>query len=225
MSMFSNLMTSLADGAATQASLLDIIEPDRSVVPQAHFVEWFSGQVLDSVWTINNNGSGGSSNMVDTIGEGFNITTLAGLNDGLNINFSPFRQYNFDAAICFGIMRPVEQADGLTFLGFNNGEAGGTVTFAEVGKDGFNSAEFVLETQDNGGVITIVNTSISTDLDFHRHQIELLDTNALYTLDGILEATSTATLPTSKMSPEFRGVNRVAAVRSFRYKYLEAFNT
>ncbi len=223
MSMFSNLMSSLADGAATQDSLLDIIEPDRSVVPQAHFIDWLNGDQLDPVWSIVNNGAGGTSNMVDAIGEGFNITTLAGLNDGLNITFGDFRQYNFEAAICFGVMRPVEQADGLCFLGFHN-ESATFDRFAEVGKDGFNSAEFVLETQD-GGAITIVNTSISTDIDFHRHQIELLDTNALYTLDGILEATSTATLPTVRLQPLFRGVNRVAAVRSFRYKYIEAYNT
>ncbi len=223
--MFSNLVASLPQGETTQDSLLDIIEPDRSVVPQAHFIDWLSGDVLDSVWSINNNGSGGTSNMVDEIGQGFNITTLAGLNDGLNINFTPFRQYKFDAAICIGVTRAVEATEGLVFIGFHNGEGGGTVTFAQVGKESVVSSNFVLQTQDAGGAITTVASSIPHNTDFHRHQIELLDTNALYTLDGILEATSTATLPTSKMSPQFRGVNRTAAVRSFRYKYIEAYNT
>ncbi len=161
--------------------------------------------------------------MVDEIGQGFNITTLAGLNDGLNFTFGDFRQYNFDAAICIGVARAVEGTDGLCLIGFHN-ESATFDRFAEVGKEALLNANFVLETQD-GGAITTVASSIPHNTDFHRHQIELLDTNALYTLDGILEATSTATLPTVRLQPLFRGVNRVAAVRSFRYKYIEAYNT
>ncbi len=188
------------------------------------FLDWFFGNAIKSYWTSVNNGAGGTSAMVQNAhNEGFEITTLAGLNDGLNFTFNDIRHYSQTGAVCIGIMRAVEGTDGLCFIGFHN-ESATFDRFAEVGKDAPANANFVIETQD-GGALTTVASSIPHDTIFHRHKIELLSASAKYTLDGILEATATLTLPTVRLQPVFRGVNRVASVRNFRYRYLEVFAT
>ena len=192
-------------------------------VQVSHFVEWFSGSVLDSIWTTSF--SSGSGAMDDSIDGGYSITT-SGTSDN-HIEFNDKRHYSATSAIIIGVTKVTNFVDNHNsfFVGFH-GAADINTQSSIAGQASNVSSFYVLDTAD-ATTRSRTNSDIAEDTNFHVHKIELTASNNKYTIDGVLKVTKTTNLPTTKLQPFFQ-VQRVGAPAnefSGNIRYLEAFNT
>lgn len=202
-------------------SVLDIVSAERGEVKRSWFVEWFYGNTLKAYWTEVNIG-GGSSAMADEINDGFFMTTNINFNDRRGIEFNQIRHYDNTGLTVIWIGKVDSVTDTLLRLGVTNvTQFGGNSMFG--GIDDNSSVNFILRTADDIAGITTVASSILADTDFHKHQCELFPTFAQYTLDGLLEATSTTTLPTAQLQPSANILTKAGA-KTANVRFLSVFN-
>jgi hypothetical protein len=187
-----------------------------------HFVEWFSGSALDSIWTETLVTGTPTFTMADAVDEGFAITTSAGVFDSGSINFNDKRPFSNTGSVIIVIPRCVESTNRKYFCGLADGVSLGNNYAVVLNETGLTN--YAIITNDGSGSSTI-ESSIVTDEVFRVCKIELDGTDAKLTIDGSLEVTKTTDLPTTKLQPIFRVENKVATVRNYRIKYLEAYNT
>ena len=207
--------------AAAPASTFDSIYQAKqalSVVQKQRFVEWFSGDALDSIWT--KTGSGTVA-MDDAIDGGLKITTASGSTD--IITFNDIRQYDFDAAVLIAIMK----------MGGNSSQFGVAGFAADVSNSheatiGMNTDQstsfFLLKTRATGSA-TYTNSSVSLDTNFHAFKVENKASSVDGIIAGVVEATNTTNLPTSKQQPVFDVGDRATGGKNASIRYLEAYNT
>lgn len=227
MSFFSMPINQLEE-EVRQASLLQVLEPSNETISRTHFVEYFDGDVLDSIWEQNNIIGTGTFAMVDAQGEGFSLAV-----DAINPQLSSITASNslqhFDPAD--SIIESVQRrssAQGTVQWGLGNrtdGDLGNTLdqsaTFQEVSTQTFMRLSTI-----NGLNQTTVNTSIAVNTNFHHTIIDLSATNVKGIIDGILEGTITTDLPdsSSPLYPGFKISTFAVAVAEGRMKYMEVFN-
>lgn len=202
------------------ASLYEAFNPLTTVAKQ-HFVEWFSGDDLDTIWTTVETGAG-SGAMDDAIDGGYKLTTGAVLNNNRNITFNTIKHYSETASIIILVTKLTNLSNALQQDGFlettafnhyvlSNNDSAATPNYELISKDGTTpSAQ---------------QGSIARDTNFHVKKITLTSTNLLLTIDGILDVTKTTNRPATRLQPIFRVFTRGAAARTGHIRYLEAFNT
>ena len=200
------------------ASLYESFQ-DLTTVQKQHFVEWFSGKALDSIWTFGDQG-GGTSGMVDAIDGGYFVDSGAGF---AWIAFNDKRQYSQTGSVIIMVLRDVNDANGDERWGFvRTASADGLIEKAYI-----NSlpaqANFQLNT-DNGGAQTATATSIVVDNVYHVFKVECKASSVEASIAGVLEATSTTTLPDQPLQPRIATRADLPAGRS-EVRYLEAYNT
>ena len=206
------------------ASLYESFQ-DLTVLQKQHFVEWFSGKDIDSIWTKRSVTGVPTFAMDDVVDGGFKITTAAtSLSQGI-IDFNNIRHYSNIGSILLGVSKTVfGQAAGSQHIGFAGTTGSDPINSAHVHSNA--DIEFMIRTKD---ATTASNTSFTTAFDeaFHGWKVEVRASDVLGFIDGVQEVTKTTNLPTTKMMP-FAGVNTGSATPSadtFNIRYLEAFNT
>jgi len=208
-------------------SFLDHFEPSKATLPKTHFVEWFSGDEIDSIWNLNNENGTGSGVMVNEINEGFQVQSGGNNNNSTSFNFNNIRHYSETGCVCIAIAkRHLSGVDSEYFIGFMNN----SVTFYSVGADqavldSQNSASFMRLTTSNGSS-TRTNTTIVPDNIFHLLKVECLASNIEGSIDGTLEATNGgSTVPNLRLQPVITARARSANAAQTRIRYYEAYNT
>jgi len=206
-------------------SLEQSLEPSTTVVPKTHFVEWFSGSALDSIWTIINlNGSGGSSGMSDTIDGGFFLTTQTTAAHLKAITCNDIKHYAHDSSVFIGIIKTTSTAGQTAFTGCVADDAFSN-SFALIGQDtGQSTTDFVIRT-DDGSAESSTAATFALDTIFHNHKVELTSSNNLYTIDGGLEVTKTSNRPTTSLQPLGEVQRLSGGARTAHIRYLEAYST
>jgi len=215
--------TTLIDVDERKDSLLAHFEPSKHTLPDAHFVEWFSGTDLDVVWDQRHPVGSGTIRMSDLVDEGLEIITGTTANSQSVIEFDTLRQYSENGCVVIGVGRAVEATNRRVFMGLNR-----TLSFADSYafiSNGTVETNWALRTRSDAVAETITESSIPTDEVFHYGKMQLDGTTGTLHLDGILEATKTNTLPDNPMNPMCTSRSLGSAARTCRFRYYEAYNT
>ena len=207
--------SSQAGGAAFQ-SLTDALDPAPEVISKQHFVEWFSGDTIDTIWNINNVTGTGSVAMLDEVDGGLRVTPGTTAFDATQIDLGGMQHYEETASVFIGVVRKQTGTTGRMFFG---------------GVDAnYNNSHHVLAWFDTTGTLEIrtgtteVNTTVTPGTDWIKVKLDLRSSSALLIVNGVLEAVGTGTLPTQPQNPAF-GRQFVAAGDVGDIKYCEAYNT
>lgn len=209
------------------ASMYETFNALTSVLPQ-HLVEWFSGSVLDSIFTFTQQDGSPTSAMADEIDGGLVITSGGVLNDQGILNFNEKRQYEPTGCVSISVWKAGETTSIRIFQGFtgNNFDFrvsgfGGTFAVAELNSG---VANFALATGDGSGSRT--SSSIARDTNYHSHKVECGSANVKYTIDGVLEVTKTTDRPATKLQPQVTLIDDTGSTnKKINIRYLELFNT
>jgi len=209
---------------AQQDSFLDHFEPELSVEPLTHFIEWFSGDQIDNIWQQEVSQGSAIFSMIGAIGEGFEIETGA-LNSDASLSFNDKRHYEPTGAVACGVARNVDATDSLFELGLNEVGAGpgGANDYSKV-RCNINTTNFQGLSRNSGGV-TVVDLGIPVNTNWTYCRTEITSANIQYSLDGVLSGTQTDNRPNQPMQPLFRGFTISGSTAGHRIRYYEAYNT
>jgi len=210
-----------------------------TTVNKQHFVEWFSGSALDSIWTITNNGGGtGSSGMDDNIDGGFYVTSDTGSFNGTELSFggtagagnANHQLFDFNGSVIIFVLKWASDKTLVNTSGCGlHSEARGDAAGADAAVMEYATfnTNFELRTINNASSQTDTASSTAQDTNFHVHKIETKASSVDYSIDGATAVTSTTTLPTVGMQPNFGGqkLSGTGTAITFNIRYCEAYNT
>jgi len=228
MAFYSDNQTTVSQFDTKQASLLEHLERSRNTIALSHFVEWFQGDFLNTIWDQNSLFGVPVFSMVDEIGEGFSIFVPA-VNPSVGSITSGNAERQFDPINC--IMESVQRSvlvNGRYACGFGNrtdGDLGNTLD-ESVFVSSSSVETFMQLTNINALLQTGVNTSVGVDQIFHRTILDLSATNSKLKIDGILEATNSLTLPDplTKLYAGIKIATFAVLEAEVRIKYMEVYN-
>ena len=206
----------------TFESVYEILNKPTEIRKQ-RFWDWFDGDALRSWWTKNDLVGNGTFAMVDTVDEGFGVTTGAINNNSSSINFGDIRPFNETACVCIGIVKRVSDLSNLK-SGLANITLNDSIESAFYRDDTVRTFK-ELRTGDNIGN-TVLATDIVIDTNFTKYKIECGSANIKLSLDGILKITKTTDRPTVRLQPDPLNMStRTSAAREGRSRYCEVYNT
>ena len=231
-------------------SLYEQLNPLTTVAGQ-HFVEDFSGDTLDTFrWGVGyQNGSDNDfgATMADSVDGGVLLTTGSDsggrgiyISTGVTgTNASPSITYTFSNYPPFRVFEPTGSTIIFTMkvnkAWADLSNAGGGFTqqpSADGAWNGFVGAVLKstntywrFNTTNDSGSGTTVTTGVSNDTNYHNFKIDQLASSGAMTIDGVLEATNTGTLPTAKQTVvlEIMGASGTG-VGTANVRYCEAWN-
>jgi len=194
-----------------------------SVPASSRVVERFDGDVLDDRWNIHLQS-----------GTSFDVDMLTGVDNGVEatingedlgqLDFNIRLHYSNTASVCIWVSKRVSTTTTQAWNGFHSNQALNSLQCAFFRNS---TAETFIDllTGDAGGV-TAGNTSIPVDAVYHRYEVELRSSNCSARMEGILEVTNTANLPTVGQNPVFMVDNLgISGARTAQATYCEAYNT
>ena len=205
---------------------------ELDTVQKQHFVEWFTGVKLSSIWSINDYSGVNTSGMSDTIDGGYNITTGATSGNGRFINWNNVNQYTHNSSIMICVMK-INGSDshnmGAGFLDDN------TKSYSDAGTFNFSMIEnrhalstVAIKTADGSNVGRTQGSgtgSVGRTTAWHMHKLENTSSSVRLSNDGVFDVERTDTKPTAKMQPVFSMQGTASAAASGNIRYMECYNT
>lgn len=185
------------------------------------FVEWFSGAILDAIWTQTNTVGTNIFAMSDTIDGGFRITTETGATANGAITFNAKKHYSPTSSVILSIPRR-EDPTMSVFAGFSI-NPNPAVEHAFVNND-TNQTNYILVTGDASTSTSTIG-DIPIDTISHLLKIELKASSAEWSIDGVAQTDKSTNLPTVGLQPFFLVKNRASGAHTGLIRYLEAYNT
>ena len=199
-----------------------------TTIQKQHFVEWFSGNALDSIWTFNGTNNGG---MADSADGGYRVLPSSGAN--VIMYFNNKRQYAYNGSVCIAVATGVSDTRMDMLVGFSaDSEFSGGTTDKSVYKSDNGGGSLKMNTSD-GSTETATSTTRGSPIasSFHNGtfitvKIENNASSTQFSINGVVDGTITTTLPNADMQPamEVRSISGdgddYGAIR-----YLEAYNT
>ena len=191
-----------------------------TTVQKQHFVEWFSGSALDSIWTTTLTGATTITTQ-DVVDGGLGITTGASSGNGGMIDFNNKRQYAHDGSVLIGV---IQRNDNL-WSQFGLTANTGAFSTDWAGVQDFSSQTWVqVRSADSTG--TNIDTDIAVNENASSVKIELSSSNIVVHIDGVLKVTKTTNRPRVNMQPGYRVFSETTSASKTGYiRYLEAYNT
>ncbi|MDH3834392.1 MAG: hypothetical protein OES34_09575 [Nitrosopumilus sp.] len=211
-------------GGRAFQSLTDALDPAPGIIPKTHFVEWFSGDALDSIWTQRDVAGTGTFAMDDSENGGFSITTGSTSGNNSFIDFDDTNHYAHDGSILISVIKNTTDTSAGQQVGLTE-QAGANYddTRATVGNN--SNASFIIFNTALNSTSASVDSTIAPDGAFHKIQQRLSSTSLNGWIDDVLEVLITSNLPDVAMQPYWRGNTGSAAAKKSNVSYLEAFNT
>ena len=195
-------------------------------VAKQRFVETFSGSVLDTDrWSFTQVTGTWTSTMSDEVDGGYSLLSTSSTSGSRAIvDFNQKRQYAHNASEFITVMKRITTGGthvGLTNI--NDALGSGAGIFSSVGDDSTSSFKTLITGSGTG--VSTLNSSIAVDINWTNYKT-ILDSsdNKLY-INGVLEVTKTVDLPTVKLQPSLRSINRSTTNSELRVRYFEAYNT
>jgi len=241
--MSANSQVARNQSRQTFDSVYESTNPLTTVAGQ-HMVEWFTGNSLNTDrWGIVTNASPTfTATMADEIGGGLklysptsgNYSGCVAFNDtttGNNQSPMDIRPFSHTGAVCifvakFDTFSNYSNGDG-AYIGFAqdaNQSAGGGNTL--MGGVKGNDVTFTMQTTNNAGNQTRHwQTTPTADTNYHTWRLEAKPTTATMGIDGVLERTTTDTLPEAKMGINMNTVGDGTNTATTYVRYIEAYNT
>ena len=193
------------------------------MVAKQHFVEWFSGSTIDSIWTQVDNTGTGTFSMVDAIDEGFGVISGTNTSDDSILTMNNIQHYDNQNSVYIAVVRRVS-----ALMGANWGVYGNDPTLPN------REAAFLLDdtTRTNKSLHTASNVSagdtqgsVPSDTNFTTVKLVLSSANVTMDINGVFDVTRTTTLPTIAMTPFVnRAFARSTGGRESRVRYMEVYN-
>ena len=197
---------------------------ELTVIQKQHFVEWFSGSALDSIWNFTNVTGTGSGAMSDAVDGGYVITSGGTTGDRQQINFNDKRQYSQTGSVIIGICQRISATSAQTKFGlFNTGLTDADLNRAYV-ENSTSQSYYRLLTGD-GSTASGTVTDITPDEITRSHKIECGSANIKLTIDGVLKVTKTTNRPAAILQPVYHSRCIATGARTARITYCEAYNT
>ena len=205
----------------TFASVYEILDPLTTVRKQ-RFWDWFDGNDLRSIWNFTDVVGTGSGAMDDSVGNGYQITTGATDDNESAINFNDIRPIDpagnayiskqkasrtTNVTIMSGLMDDLSFSNDFSFIGL------------DTSRDGSN---LIILTRSSG--ITFTSLSVALDTNYHTLKGVNNTTDHKAFVDGILEATKTTDIPTTKMQPAVVSITRNTTAVDADVLYYEGYN-
>jgi len=207
-------------------SIIEARQPLGTEIKQ-HFVEWFSGDALDSLWDSRQVLGSGSTTMQDTIDGGLRVNTSHSANSSRIISFTDKRHYSFTGSVFIGLMKSRMIQTGVSAVGLSGVTTGSSL---QVGGDAiyfvnnFNKS-FKELTVGSGAAGSNVDTSISTNTNWDQAKGELSSSYGQLHVNGNMEAIVTTTLPDLRLQPYMEARNFGSTSYFGDFRYFEAYNT
>ena len=211
-------------------SIYELINAPTQVMKQ-HFVEYFSGDALDT-YRWNEFGAIGSRTyaMSDSVNGGFTITHSATNNDWGGINFDDIRPYSHTGSVIIGVVKKTYGGNtgGGGHFGLSASGQGDTTqnNTCECCFDSGQSSFFNLLTDGTGTAVS-TNSDVTLNENWNCVKVEQKNGSAELTLNGILKVTySGSEQSTTNMQPSYYGIKRTTnSGRYLSIRYCEAMNT
>ena len=209
----------------TFPSVYEMFDPLTTVRKQ-RFLDWFSGSVLKEGWTFAysaGNISHQPSGIADEVDGGWYIQTHNS-NATAYIQLDHFNKYQFNAvASAYIAVAKINSTSGISFyVGLH--EDSHFYTYI-----GSQNTYYKFSTRNNLVGSTSTDTSVNMDTAWHVHKADTNGTVANNYIDGVLQITTSSTLPTTAagaLEPFIQIVN-VSGGLSHRgsIRYMECWNT
>lgn len=170
-----------------------------SVLPQ-HFVYYFSGKDIASIWTKFNIVGTNTFAIQDAAGEGLRITLDGGVASHAAIYLNNKRQFIHNSSVIIGIVKTANLTGSTQQFGFSDTANILSVTNeATCGMDGI-GALINLTTKD-GTTESATNSDQNTNANLIGIKIECGASDVKLYLNGVLKITKTTNPPSAKMQP------------------------
>ena len=208
--------------AATFASLYESFQA-LTLIQVSHFVEWFSGDDIDSIWTKTNISGTGTFVMVDAVDEGFSMAAQGSAPNRSSLNFNNKRHYDETECIMISIARRVSTAAGFIYVGLFNSITSPSPDSAYLIENTVNTFK-QLGTY-NATTPSQTDSDIVIDTNFHVYKIECTSANIQLTIDGVLKVTKITDRPSTRLQPLVFAQSDNATPTEVIIRFLEAFNT
>ena len=209
-------------------SIYDQLNASGTIAKQ-RVVETFSGDSLDTDrWNSQNVTGSGSVGMIDEVDGGCFVSSASGANQHQEINFNGVKQFSPTTCSMIGVTnRYLDSTD--QFVGFGSGvntldPSNSLATYTMMNENN----KISIQTSDgsNNGLSTEIFASIDKDVNsFKSWKIEGGSSNYKLYISGVLEATTSTKIPTTRMQPIVGCRSRTSTVSTTRVRYLEAYNT
>ena len=223
-----NTLSNLEIGSEVKnlKSFYELINPLTTNNKQ-RFIEWFSGNSLNTDrWTTYVFNSAPTFQMGDSVNGGFEIVTAASNNTGGGITFNNIaRQYSKSGAV-FICISQIDEASGETFQGliythttfnlFRN-----QTTISNINTE----ATMFTHTSDASADTQTATTQAPITGSPALFKIETKSSSVEFNINGVLDVTTTSTLPAEDMQPRFSVRALSAATHTGRIRYMECYNT
>ena len=231
----------ISSGYAAEAEFDSMYESfnDLTTVNNQHFVEWFTGNALNTdIWGIGYQDSetGNTWNMADETDGGIKLQCgTAATNQAIYMSFMsgtsngtvttiPKKPFAHNGSVMIAVWK----LGSITSAGWAGGGlaqdgrgdvAGANMAYAYGGSY---ESKFELRTSNNSSSQTDTASTVNDDTDWHTHKIECKSSTVDYVIDGLTAVTSSTNLPTAKMAPIF---NAHKSGSSTQIRYVECYNT
>ncbi len=93
-----------ADVIAAQHRSLYEVNTELSQIKKSHFVEWFSGDDLDSIWTLTLD-SGASGAMSDSVDGGYTINAGSTFSNDATVHMNGISHYSNTGSVIIGVVK------------------------------------------------------------------------------------------------------------------------
>lgn len=200
---------------------------ELTVIQKQHFVEWFSGSVLDSIWTEHSITGSGIFAMSDTIDGGFTVGVDNNNNQISWIAFNDKRQYEPTGSVFIAVVKRAGAVDTNEYrTGLRNFATTSSSFESAYAKNQKVAANISLVTGD-ASADTETASTVAVSTNYNSIKLELGSSNVKETIDGVLEVTKTTNRPTAKLQPFFGMLNggTETVTSTGHIRYMECYNT
>ena len=202
-------------------SVYEMFAPLTTVRKQ-HFWDYFTGGSLNTRWNTHNRVGSNTFAMSNT-GGGFSITTSTATNAEGLIGFNDKRPFNQDGSVFIFVVKRDSGATTIQMMGGNSSNSDYLSDYSAY-RDASSDTYKSLQTHD-GSSLTTTNSDVAVNQDWITGKIEMTSANHKLNLDGVLKATSTTNLPSSRLQPVMRGYSSGSTAKTVSIRYCEAYNT
>jgi len=193
---------------------------DYSSVRKQHFWDWFSGDDLDSRWTITNwNSVTGATAMDNNIDGGLKLTTSGNRS---TLQFNNILQYDYAGSEVIWVARKEIAGEDLA-VGMSknsNGFMNGGVHFNAPTTEGGNSNFYALNNAGSGGYGS-TGVAQTEAINWHVYKMTCATNAQTCSIDGVLRSSRTTTMD-SAMQP---AATAYSSSSNTHLRYCEAYNT
>ena len=198
---------------------------ELTTVQKQHFVEWFSGNALDSIWNISNSNAGYTITMDDAVDGGMKLINNAVHTNSAILDFDGIRQYNQTSNEVISVFKSVPTSGGI-MVGLGKSHINdASYDSATMQIDAGYAGSAVQTLSSDGTSQTVTATGFSADSNYHVYKLECTSTALIPTIDGVIRTSKTTNRPAVPLMPVVKAYSYSGNTTQLNITYYEAYNT